>query len=42
MANCFIVNFVGSNFGPEILMIKYPNPIVKISVGDVYEFLDIR
>ncbi len=31
-----------SNYENDTIMIKYPNSIVKISVGDVYELLDIK
>jgi hypothetical protein len=36
------VTYVLSKFGNDTLMIKYPNSIVKISSGDVYELLNIK
>jgi hypothetical protein len=36
------VEFVLSKFHHDTIMIKYPNSIVKISVGDVYELINIK
>jgi len=36
------VNYVLSKYKEDTIMIKYPNSVVKISVGDVYELLNIK
>jgi hypothetical protein len=36
------VEYVLSKYKEDTIMIKYPNSIVKISVGDVYELINIK
>jgi hypothetical protein len=36
------VTYALSRFNNDTIMVKYPNSIIKISVGDIYELLDIK
>ncbi len=36
------VTYVLSRFGSDTVMIKYPNSLVKFSLGDIYELLNIK